>query len=463
MKRASWLMLTLGACASVDPSPRLAEVSRQVESRGGLSVAWDQHRSEDSAVEDRVKALLAKDLTADAAVEVALLRNRTLQATYESVGMAQADLVQAGLLQNPTLGASVRFPLKGPGSVELEGSLVQNFLSLFTLPLRKRFAEQEVTRAVLRVGNAVLDLEADVRADFVRVQAAQQLAELHRAFFEAEQTSAELAQGQFTAGNIAELELVSRLAAAEQERLELATAENAVLEAKEQLVHQMGVFGRQAHFEMTTTLPEIPREEVPLDHLEAKAIGQRLDLEASRAEVLGLRGAWELASGTRWFTSLDVGVSGGRDSEGTTLLGPTLSVELPIFDQHQARLATLEAQLRAAQARQEGLALDVRSDVRRASVRLQAARGVVEHYRKVLLPLRERAVALSQEHYNSMLLGVYGLLQSKQQQITAYRAFIEAVRDYWVARSDLERALGGRLPAPPSPSTQPLAQIGVTP
>ena len=44
-----------------------------------------------------------------------------------------------------------------------------------------------------------------------------------------------------------------------------------------------------------------------------------------------------------------------------------------------------------------------------------------------------------------MLLGVYQLIQAKQAEFEAYRDSIEALRDYWIARSDLERAIGGRI------------------
>jgi cobalt-zinc-cadmium efflux system outer membrane protein len=48
-----------------------------------------------------------------------------------------------------------------------------------------------------------------------------------------------------------------------------------------------------------------------------------------------------------------------------------------------------------------------------------------------------------------MLTGVYQLLAAKQAEINAYREYIETVRDYWIARAELERAVGGRLGAPP--------------
>jgi cobalt-zinc-cadmium efflux system outer membrane protein len=66
-----------------------------------------------------------------------------------------------------------------------------------------------------------------------------------------------------------------------------------------------------------------------------------------------------------------------------------------------------------------------------------------------------------QLEYNAMLAGVFQLLVAKRDEIDAGRGYIEALRDYWIARCDLERAVGGELalaetppasavPAPPS-------------
>jgi cobalt-zinc-cadmium efflux system outer membrane protein len=145
------------------------------------------------------------------------------------------------------------------------------------------------------------------------------------------------------------------------------------------------------------------------------------------------------------MVSIDLGANGHRDPDGPVTLGPTVDLELPIFDQKQAEVAKLRAQLRAAQHRADALAISIRSQVRQARSRLMAARMTVDCYARTLVPLRERIVALSQEQYNAMLLGVYQLLQAKQNETNSYREYIEAVRDYWIARADLERAIGTRL------------------
>jgi outer membrane protein, heavy metal efflux system len=135
--------------------------------------------------------------------------------------------------------------------------------------------------------------------------------------------------------------------------------------------------------------------------------------------------------------------------------GPSVAFEIPLFDQRQAQIAKLEAMMRQAENELRALAIDVRADVRAAQARVLIARGIVEEYGKIVVPIRENIVRFSQEQYDAMLLGVYQLIQAKQNEFAAYREYIEALRDYWIARSDLERAVGGRVGAPPAavPST----------
>jgi cobalt-zinc-cadmium efflux system outer membrane protein len=440
-------VLLLGGCASTSPRASFEEVSRQVEQRSGHALRWDQGTPEDAQAE-RATLLLGHDLSLEQAVQVALLHNPQLRATYEGLGVAQADLVQAGLLKNPSFGVSVRFPQAGRGSVDTEFSLVQDFLDLFTLPLRKRVAEAELARAKLRVGAAVLQTVAEVKEAYYRLAAAQQLLELRRAVVGAQQATAELSRRQREAGNISELTLLNEQLLHEQSRAELARSEAEGMELRERLTRLLGAWGAETEWKVTAPLPPIAPGEVPLEHLEALAVGQRLDLDVARQESLAVAQALELTQDTRWFSHLDVGVNTERGTDGLRVTGPTLGIELPVFDQHQAAIARLEAEARAARARQDGLAVAIRSEVRVARQRLLSARALAEHYRTVLIPLRERAVALSQQSYNAMLIGVYQLVQTKQDEVATYREYLETVRDYWLARTDLELAVGGRLAAP---------------
>lgn len=452
MKSARWLLsaaLASSGCASVSPKGSFEDVSALVAARGGARIHWDQGTPADEQVRAHVRDLLTGTLSPDGAVEVALLRNQGLVATYEQLGIAQADLVQAGLLRNPGLGARVRFPTSGPGtSIDTEFSIAQDFLGIFTLPLRKRVAAAQLDAAKARVGGAVLELTARVRQALVTLQAAQATVEVRKLVLEAQSAAAELKTRQRAAGNIGDLDVLQEQAFLEQGKLDLGRAELQAVEQREQLNRLLGLWGPDsASWKVGSKLPDVPQQDPSLEHVESLAIGRRLDLLAVRAEGQALEEAASLTGVTRALPVLQAGVSTGRDAEGTRVTGPELSVELPIFDQGQARAARVLAEVRQARARQAELAVNIRAEVRALRNRLAVTRRSAEHYRTVLLPLREKAVKESQLRYNAMLLGVFQLLQARREQIEGYRDYLETVRDYWIARADLERASGGSLDA----------------
>lgn len=201
----AWILgVSLVGCASTSPKSSFEQVSQLVEARTGHPLRWRTGGPEDEAVGREVQALLGRELTVEVAVQVALLNNRDLLATYEDLGVAQADLVQAGLLRNPSLGASVRFPSGGGHLIDSDFSVVEDFLDLFVLPLRKRLAEADLRAAQFRVGSKVLGVAAQVKEAFYRFEAAEQIEHLRQSVAEAEAAAAELNRRQHDAGNIGE-------------------------------------------------------------------------------------------------------------------------------------------------------------------------------------------------------------------------------------------------------------------
>ncbi|MEP7119988.1 MAG: TolC family protein [Byssovorax sp.] len=422
------------------------DVARAVEDRTGYKILWNRGGEADREVATRVAALLAKPLGVDEAVQIALLRNRRLQGTYEDLMIAQSDVVQAGLLRNPVLSGSLRFPLDQRGAPNIEVGVEQDFLDVLLIPARKRLASSAFEAAKLRVGGEVLRLAADVRVAYFTLQGAQQIAAMRRTIAEAGEASVELATRQHDAGNISDLDLAGEQALYEQIRLDLARSEGEILGARERLTRLLGLFGADVGFTLPDRLPDLPAADPSLDHLETLAITRRLDVAAAREEAQVSAHQLALAGGSRWLMGgVGLGADFERDVDSKRVVGPTARLEIPIFDQKQALIARFEAELRQRQERLAALAIDARSEVREARGRVLATRAIAAHYRVVVIPLRERIVALSQQHYDAMLLGVYQLLMAKQSEVNAYREYIEAVRDYWIARAELSRATGGKL------------------
>ncbi len=445
-------MATLLGCAAVQPSKARREVGELVEQRVGLPDAIPEQQDAESRarVRARVAELMSGPLAIERALQVAMLNNRALRATLEDLGVAQAELVQAGLLQNPVISGDLVASTRGNG---LGGGLAlsQSLLSVFLIPAQRRVARARLAHAVVLVGQATLTLTRDVRVAFVRALAAEQALGLHRSRAQAAEVAHELAQRQFDAGNITPLDQQLFAAALDRARVELADAQLAVTVAREALTRLLGLWGEDVAWTFAAPLDRVLPAETELGSLEQQGMTDRLDLSAARFEARSIEYALTLRR-RGMIPELNVGLSArnevGNDIGHEWVLGPSLSLELPIFDPGHADIARIQAYLRQAQHRLQDVAIHVRSEIRVHRAELVAARRKVEYYERTVLPRAESITELTLQQYNAMLVGTYQLLGTRTDQIDARREYVEALRDYWVAHSELELAVGGRLPIP---------------
>jgi cobalt-zinc-cadmium efflux system outer membrane protein len=439
------LPLVSFGCASVPREAGFGEVRALVSAREEQRIHWNQGTPEDESVFREIDRLLREELSAETAVQVALLNNPTLQAEYEELGVSQADLVQAGLLHNPTLFSTVRFPDRPPSGLSLKFEAAQDFLDLLLLPARKRLAEGEFERAKLRVAGVVLKTAAETRRAYYEALGTSQAA-VRRLIAEAAEASFELARRIHAAGNLSDLGLSREQNLLDQARISFARSDAASREKRERLNRILGVWGERTGWRLPERLPDLPEAEISLERLESLAVASRYDLAVGRKELelaartLGITREW------RFFMEGEIGATAERDTDGQWVAGPSLTLELPIFDQRQARIAREEALLRKEISKINALAIDIRSEVRELRDRLIHFRQLAKHYRTTVIPLRERIVELTEREYNYMLVGAFDLLAAKQQEFDGYEEYIAAVTGYWTARADLQRAVGGRLP-----------------
>lgn len=439
------LLIALAPTAWSARRESIEDLQSTVQGRIGKRVEWRRNVAADAEISQTVHGLLRGTMTAERAVQTALLNNRELQATFEEIGIANADLTEAGLLKNPVFDVSARFPDRPPSATNLEFSIVQDFLDLLMIPIRKKVAAAELARVQLKVGDEVLKLAAEVKTAFYTLQGKQmllgRLGELGNTFGAA----LELTQRQHEAGNINDLELVTQQSTYSQAKLDAAQVASEMRSDQEKLNRLMGLWGAQTRWKIANELPGIAGRDFPTDRLESLAIAQRLDLAASKAEIGAVVQSLGLTKTYRYVGAIEFGVDTEKSPDRQRVTGPTLRLELPIFNQGKSRIARLEAQLRQAERRLEAQAIDVRSEVREARDRLLAKKDLSIYYRDELLPERKRVLELTLTNYNAMLKSPYDLLLARQNELAAERGYIDALRDYWIARADLERAVGGSL------------------
>jgi len=446
-QRSAWLFLLfvpLGGCTTVSLNAGFAEIGALVEKRNAIKIFWNGGTESDREAAEKVRSLLKGRLTPDEVVQIALLNNRDLQAIYSDLGVAQADLVQAGLLSNPVFNAGVFFPVSG-GKPDLELNVVMNFLDLFYRPLRERVAAAQFEETKLRVTGSVLDFAAQVRAAFYAHQANEQMLEMRQTILQSLMASYEVTRRLHEAGNITDLELNRERALAETAKLDLRSAEMAERQTREQLNDLMGIWANDTEWQTDRRLPDIPPEPMPLEGLERTALAQSIDLSNARQRIVVAGEQLGLDRAASLIPESHSGVLGEKD-EGAWKVGPVLEFPVPLFDQGQARIGRAVAELRRAQQEYYAMAVRIRSAARALRDQIQGARDRALYYHDIMLPLQERIVNEAQLHYNAMQIGPVQLLRAREQQIETAVAYVEALRDYWLARTDLGQILSGRLP-----------------
>ena len=142
--------------------------------------------------------------------------------------------------------------------------------------------------------------------------------------------------------------------------------------------------------------------------------------------------------------------------------GYEIALELPLFDWGSARVAKAEAIYLQSVERAAQTAIDARSEVREAYRSYRLTHDIARHYRDEIVPLRKRIAEENLLRYNGMLIGVFELLADARAQVAAVNAYLDALRDYWIARADLELALIGKpgLAMPAMAGSAPPAAAG---
>jgi cobalt-zinc-cadmium efflux system outer membrane protein len=341
------------------------------------------------------------------------------------------------------LDASVMFPLSG-ARPDLQFGAVVGLLDALYIPLRKRVAAAQFEEAKLRVTGAVLDFAARARAAFYVHQANEQLLELRQTIVQALAAALDVSRQLHEAGNISDLDLARDRVGTEASRLALRSAEIATRQSREHLNSLMGAWGDLTDWEIDGRLPDVPPDPPPVNGLEREALARSINLAHARQRIIAAGEQVGYDRATSLIPGADIGVEAER--EDGWKVGPVLSVPLPLFDQGQARIGRGAAELRRVQQEYYALAVRIRATARAVRDRVLGAQDRARYYRDILLPLHERIVNEGQLQYNAMQVGIVQLLRDRERQIEAGVAYVEELREYWMARTDLAQILSGRLP-----------------
>jgi len=475
-------LMLLSGCVTVDARRDFDRAEQMVTERTGVARICEQE--EPSDVEAAVAELLADGLTTDEAIQVALLENSRFRALLQEIGVARAEVVQAGLLTNPSIGLSTRLP-EGGGRANLGVSFAQQIADLWQIPARKRIAEAALEQAILDVVHQATLLASDTRRDCYELIALRQLEDVGRESAELADKALKLAKDRFDAGEagIADVNLARANTLSQQAHM-MGLRRDLEL-ARSTLANTLGLARWTEPWTLEDSLPSDAMPVADDDSLVLLAMRERLDARAAALQVhaaedevrkqyasifpnvtIGVE--WErterrsqprrhiladtarasVANGRLTAPSIQSRAERRQERSQTidSLLGPTLEITLPLWDQNQAQIA--KAQFLAVKARQDYEAIldQVAQDIQQAQTVATSAAELVTFFEKEALPHARLSVETVQRAYRAGTLDILALLDAQKTLVAEQEAYVGAKRDLALALAELRRATGGRLP-----------------
>lgn len=483
-------------CATVNPQPDYQQAATYAAHATGQARLFDPTKTADDA--QYVQTLVADGITADEAAQIALLNNPQLRAALYDIGAARADLVQSGLLSNPSLGVAFRLPAAG-GLANIDFDLAQNIADLWQIPVRQRAAQRSLDQTILTIARLASSTAASAKQAYYNAVGADQRLTIARDNLDVGRKVLELTEFRRQAGagneldvNLARGVLLEAELAVKQLRLTAASNRRA-------LATILGLSQDADALKLADMLPEPPAHVFDDAALVAAALRERYDAQALRQSarsaeeryVLEIRSVFpNVAVGLAFEREqrpraenptplADIGnasVAAGQlspppfepwsddDVDADFIIGPSLSLELPIFDQNQAQIAKAKTAYEQRLRQLEGLERTIHQEVRDAVDQARTAWEVARFYRDEVVPQASRSLALSRDSYHAGQSSILSVLDAERSYLTARDRYAAAVQQAAGAIPALEQAVGLTFVtlanAPPSsqPIVQPAAQ-----
>lgn len=439
-------LLFIGSGCRHVPPANDKYVSSIINTRIDKEIYWHAVHPEDEQLKNAIQDMLSQELSIDTAVQIALLNNPQIQETFEKIGIAQADLIEAGLFSNPVFGAFFRYPNKSGLPTNTEISVTQSFIDLFLVPLKTKVAAGEVERVKCEVAYTILELSFEVEKTYYSLIAAQKKKTLLKNIIELAEIANEISLSQRKIANINSLEFHLRTADYLARVTELADTEADIVYHREEFNKLLGLKRFDIRWSVPQELPPIQDSEPSFDCIENIALNERLDIQAAKWEIENIKRKFPTVE---WwtFTDLQVGASTTREPEpnGPWSTGPAITGQIPIFNFGQGARTRVTAEFRQAQATLNALENEVTAQVRKARDIVFVFRNQALVYKERVLPNQALVVQSTEELYNIMGTGIFDLLDTKRHEISAFLDYQMALKEYWISKVNLNKSIGGKL------------------
>ena len=434
----------LSACKTFSPDGGMGTVATIAGQGLNKDVVRVSSPADAAYAQTRVALLLKPPLSADAAVQIALLNNAALQAAYNRLGVAEAVAVQASRPPLPTLSYDW---VKTSLELDIERQVVASVLQLATWPARSKIAGVRFQQAELRAAEETLRIAAETRKAYYNAVAAREILSALNSAKANAQASAELASKLTETGAVNKLDQARRQVLASELEAQATVAKLKANAAEERLTTLMGLWGPNVTALLPSTLPPVRAKSRSLASVEQEAMDKRVDLDIARLEAEALARCYGLTRSTRLVNVLNAsGISKTQKDKGEPSSdggGFDIAFEVPIYDFGRASMREAEQRYLEAMNQLGAMAVNARSEAREAYNTYVSTRAIAVQYEQKVLPLRQTISEQTELQYNAMQVDAFALLEAARENAASKVASIEAKRNFWLAYTDLSVALLG--------------------
>jgi outer membrane protein TolC len=432
-------LILFSGCSTMSQNEAFDSLNQLIGEEGRENLQWIKTPQEAASVEESVKMLLSEPLTQENAVRILLINNRALQQTYETIGIAQSELVEAGLMRNPLLGYSIG---RSNGMTTSTLSVEVAFLDLLWIPLRRELGGLALEEAIFTVGDSVLRSARDAKKSYIDARVAEEKMLLYRFILKSHEASLQLAVRQYTAGNLSKRDMLKIQESYERARIESIKLARSHAAAQEALNKLLGLYGEQTHYTLSTdplTLREPPISE---SGLEKRAIEKRLDIRSAMKSVDYAAAQAGYSEKTRLLEEAELSLESEKTTGEKRFNTFGIKLPIPLFDFGQARVSKAQAIYNQNVHRLYETAVNIRSEVREGYAHLRYTHDIARSYDEVIVKSNQQILEETQLFYNGMLDGIYELLEDQRRYGESKMEALDALGEYQKAQADLEYIIG---------------------
>ena len=417
------------SCAGAARAPQTVQLADAIRDRTGAALRPDNGAALPPGVN------LDDGIAQQEAVAIALWNSPSFQVTLADLGLARADLVEAGMLRNPVL--SLLFPW---GPKQFEWTLQFPFDAIWQRPRRVAAARLNLDAVAQRLIWDAMTLVAEARGAHADAVIAERRVALATENADVASRIAGIAEARLKAGDISDLEARGARTDAASVNVTRQTVEYDRDLARLTLAGLLGLDLPAAQLQPTALAASVLAACSVEDALLKDALATRPDVRAAEigVEAAGARAKWEHS---RVLTLIGILDGNGRGTEGAEV-GPGVSGEVPIFARNQGGVSRAEAELERASRRYAAVRAQVGIDVRSAAVRLRQAQAAVDAWQRDIVPSLEIEQRQAESAYRGGEVPLISLLDVSRRLVDSRMRQLDAESALLKALIALERSIG---------------------